>query len=205
MAQQCLWYYTDLPEQVIDILIKELSKNFDNRVADSLLVGDKYNKDVRNSRNCWIPSNHWIGGFLWHYISRANRENFLYDITNIDQESIQYTRYEEGEYYGWHIDSGLSTHYQPLSKDDDKSKSIDFTYTNIESVRKLSFAVQLSDPDDYEGGNVQFMNEKQQSYFAPRTKGTIMLFDSRTPHRVLKVTKGVRKSLVGWCVGPRWK
>ena len=25
---------------------------------------------------------------------------------------------------------------------------------NIELVRKLSFSVQLSDPDDYEGGNV---------------------------------------------------
>ena len=26
---------------------------------------------------------------------------------------------------------------------------------NIELVRKLSFSIQLSDPDDYEGGNVQ--------------------------------------------------
>ncbi|NBU78239.1 MAG: 2OG-Fe(II) oxygenase, partial [Sphingomonadaceae bacterium] len=28
---------------------------------------------------------------------------------------------------------------------------------------------------------------------------------SRTMHRVLKVTKGTRKSLVGWTVGKRWK
>jgi PKHD-type hydroxylase len=32
-----------------------------------------------------------------------------------------------------------------------------------------------------------------------------MLFDSRTPHRVRKVRSGLRKSLVGWVVGPRWK
>ena len=31
----------------------------------------------------------------------------------------------------------------------------DFVNENIEMVRKLSFAMQLSDPDDYEGGNVQ--------------------------------------------------
>ena len=39
--------------------------------------------------------------------------------------------------------------------------------------------------------------------FAPRKRGTVVLFDSRTQHRVLKVTKGTRKSIVGWVVGPR--
>ena len=33
----------------------------------------------------------------------------------------------------------------------------------------------------------------------------MVLFDSRTQHRVLPVKKGVRKSIVGWTVGPRWK
>jgi predicted 2-oxoglutarate/Fe(II)-dependent dioxygenase YbiX len=64
---------------------------------------------------------------------------------------------------------------------------------NIELVRKLSFSLQLSDPDDYEGGNVQLLDEAGQSYIAPRKRGTIVLFDSRTQHRVLKVTKGTRK------------
>ena len=49
------------------------------------------------------------------------------------------------------------------------------------------------------------MDEAGNSYIAPRQKGSIMLFDSRTPHRVHKVTRGVRKSIVGWVVGPRWK
>ena len=53
--------------------------------------------------------------------------------------------------------------------------------------------------------SVQFMDESGKSYFAPRQRGAIVLFDSRTQHRVLKVTKGVRRSLVGWVVGPRWK
>ena len=81
----------------------------------------------------------------------------------------------------------------------------DFMNEKLEMVRKLSFAMQLSDPDDYEGGNVQLLDEAGNSYIAPRKKGAIMLFDSRTQHRVLKVTKGVRKSIVGWTVGPRWK
>jgi PKHD-type hydroxylase len=49
------------------------------------------------------------------------------------------------------------------------------------------------------------LDETGKSYFAPRQKGTIILFDSRTQHRVQKVTKGVRKSLVGWVVGPRFR
>ena len=76
---------------------------------------------------------------------------------------------------------------------------------NVELVRKLSFVLQLSDPDDYEGGNTQLIDEGGSTYFLPRKKGTMALFDSRTQHRVLKVTKGMRKSLVGWTVGPRWK
>ena len=54
-------------------------------------------------------------------------------------------------------------------------------------------------------GNVQLLDESGNSYIVPRKKGCIVLFDSRTMHRVQKVTKGTRKSIVGWTVGPRWK
>jgi predicted GIY-YIG superfamily endonuclease len=48
-------------------------------------------------------------------------------------------------------------------------------------------------------------DENGKSYFAPKKKGVLIVFDSRAPHRVRKVTKGVRKSIVGWSVGPRWR
>ena len=70
---------------------------------------------------------------------------------------------------------------------------------------KKSMTVNLSREDDYEGGNMQCMDESGKSYFTPRKRGCMVLFDSRTQHRVLKVRKGVRKSIVGWVVGPRWK
>ena len=208
MAYQSTWYYTDLPEKVVDLIAEDLTENFDPQMADSKLHGDALNKDKRNSQNALIPTNHWVGGFIWHYIMRANRENFLYDLKCIDGESMQYTRYEQGQYYGWHNDSGLSTHYKPVSignRVTGESTMQDFVNENCEMVRKLSFAMQLSDPDDYEGGNVQLLAEDGHSYIVPRKKGCIVLFDSRTQHRVLKVTKGIRKSIVGWTVGPRWK
>ena len=208
MALQSVWYFTDIPEKIVDIIEEDLTENFDGQMADSKLGGDILNKDKRNSQNAWIPTNHWVGGFMWHYIERANRENFLYDLRCIDGESMQYTRYEQGQYYGWHNDSGLSTHYKPVSignRVTGESTMQDFVNENCEMVRKLSFAMQLSDPDDYEGGNVQLLAEDGHSYIVPRKKGCIVLFDSRTQHRVHKVTKGTRKSIVGWTVGPRWK
>ena len=206
MAYQSIWYFTDLPEDVVEIVEKDLTEKFDDQMGDSRLMGDSLNKEKRNSQNAWVPSQHWLGGFLWHYIERANRENFLYNLRCIDGESMQYTRYGEGQFYGWHNDAGLAGQYKPVSFGN-RSEGIaqDYLNENVEMVRKLSFVLQLSDPDAYEGGNLQLLDEAGKSYFAPRKRGTVVLFDSRTMHRVTKVKSGLRKSIVGWTVGPRWK
>lgn len=206
MAYQSIWYYTDLPEDVVDIIERDLTEKFEEQMADSKLHGDALNKEKRNSKNAWIPTHHWVGGFVWHYIQRANRENFLYDLYCIDGESMQFTKYGVGEFYRWHSDSDISLCYKPSAIGNNQNNLInDYVNKETEMVRKLSFVLQLSDPDDYEGGNLQLLDEHGQSYIAPRKRGTMILFDSRTQHRVLKVTKGTRKSLVGWTVGPRWK
>ncbi len=106
-------------------------------------------------------------------------------------ENLQYTIYREstetkGDFYTWHTDAG------------------DTLYDNG-IITSPSCTRIMSDPDDYEGGNLQLLDESGTSYIAPRQRGTMILFDSRTQHRVLKVTKGCRKSLVGWTIGPRWK
>ena len=206
MAFQSVWHYSDLPKEVVDIIEKDLSVKFDQEMGDSRLMGDALNKDKRNSQNAWVPTHHWLGGFMWHYIQRANRENFLYDLRCIDGESMQYTQYGVGQFYGWHNDAGIASAYKPQSVGNrQEGLANDFVNENIELVRKLSFVLQLSDADDYEGGNLQLLDEAGKSYFAPRKRGTVILFDSRTMHRVLPVKSGLRKSIVGWTVGPRWK
>lgn len=211
MAYQSIWYFTDIPQDITLIMERDLSKQFDNNLEDSRVGSGVYgsvDKQKRNTKNSWIPTSHWVSGFLWHYVQKANRDNFLYDLTNIDGESLQYTVYGEGQYYNWHNDSGLAEHYKPISSrkcGHDEDTVLDFVNTNCERVRKLSFSFLLSDPDEYVGGNLQFLDEFGRTYFAPRKRGTIVLFDSRTQHRVLPVKKGVRKSIVGWVIGPRWK
>ena len=101
---------------------------------------------------------------------------------------MQYTQYDVGQFYSWYNDAGIAGAYKPLTVGN-RSDGLaqDFVNENIELVRKLSFVLQLSDPDDYEGGNLQLLDEGGATYFAPRKRGTVILFDSRTQHRVLPV------------------
>lgn len=207
MAHQTVWYFSGLPQKVIESLEEDL-RVYDSQIQESILSGNVINKNVRNSKNAWIPTSHWIAGFAWHYVERANRENFLYDIDCIDGESMQYTHYDPGQYYTWHTDADLSSAHKPVGFEGRTWEcSEDYLNKKCEKIRKLSFIIQLSDPEDYDGGNVQFMSlmDKKKTYFLPREKGTIAIFDSRAEHRVLEVTRGLRKSIVGWVIGPRWR
>lgn len=207
MACQSVWYFTNLPEKIINILEEDLIEHFDSNLQESKLSGDIINKSKRDSKNAWVPSDHWITGFLWHYVMKANRENFNYELTNLDCESVQYTHYNVGQYYKWHNDAGLQQ-LQTFGKTDTvdlQKNASDFVTKNSEMLRKLSFVLQLSSADDYEGGNLQLMDDSGETYFAPRARGCMILFDSRALHRVTKVKSGYRKSLVGWVAGPRWK
>lgn len=211
MAFQSIWYFTDLNPKIVDIIEEDISQGFDSQLVDSRVGEGSYgtvDKEKRNAQNAWIPTYHWLGGFIWHYVQRANRENFRYDLSNVDGEALQYTVYNEGNYYGWHNDQGLQTTYKPISTPSSETVQEDiedYVRVNCERVRKLSFSLLLSDPETYDGGNLQLLDEGGSSYIAPRKRGTIILFDSRTQHRVQKVTRGVRKSIVGWVVGPRFR
>ena len=88
MAFQSIWYFTDLPQDTINTLEKELCK-YDSKLGESRLHGDVLDKGKRKSTNGWISSDSWIAGFLWHYVQKANRNNFLYDLTHIDGENMQ--------------------------------------------------------------------------------------------------------------------
>jgi predicted 2-oxoglutarate/Fe(II)-dependent dioxygenase YbiX len=197
MAFQSFWYQTKLPTEIVDIIEKDISV-YDSSKTQSLLIGDKINESKRNSENTWIPTSYWLGGFMWHYIQRANRENFLYDLTAIDNESMQYTFYDVGQFYDWHTDSSLAIYKKPENFDQALTPSPEY-------IRKLSVILQLSNEEDYQGGNIELMSDEGEVYTAPKEKGTFIVFDSRTKHRVTEITGGLRKSVVAWVVGPRWK
>jgi len=73
----------------------------------------------------------------------------------------------------------------------------------IQNQRKISVTVQLSAPDEYEGGDLQFNIGRQIT--APRVQGAAVIFPSFYLHRVTPVTKGVRKSFVLWVGGEPYR
>ena len=209
MAHLVYYTFSEIPSEMVDILVKDLKK-YDESIEDSVVrdkVGNPESaKSIRKSSNAWIDGSNWVGGFVWHYIMKANRENFMYNIEDIDSGHMQYTEYQEGEYYDWHVDDDIDRclfNDKLLTSADNHGENL--AVLNGERIRKLSFTIQLSDPEDYEGGELEFKGNDDEPFFPPNKKGTIIIFDSRTRHRVCKVKSGVRRSLVGWVVGPRWK
>lgn len=126
-----------------------------------------------------------VTGWVFHRIAgvigEVNARFFGFDLYTMEQ-GLQFTRYQApGEHYEWHIDRGMNT-----------------------GVRKLSLSLQLSDPNDYEGGDLE-MWFGGEPIKASRDRGMITLFPSYALHRVTPVTKGVRYSLVCWVSGPPFK
>jgi predicted 2-oxoglutarate/Fe(II)-dependent dioxygenase YbiX len=182
MANEAIWYNTTLPLDVIDSFLKD--KRIEQKLEPSTLNGDVLSDTViRDSKSSWVDSNHWIAGFCYHFILKANEENFKYNINSFGDRFIQYTSYEKGHHYKWHTDSRFGD----------------------PTPRKLSLSLQLSNPEDYTGGQLEFITDNDHRFMAPKSRGSIIVFDSRVKHRVRKVTSGCRKSIVGWVEGPAWQ
>lgn len=100
---------------------------------------------------------------------------YHFDVSSIEPlQYAEYHSYDNGG-YDWHMDIG----------------------TGAANCRKLSISVQLSDPSDYDGGDLEFWG----TGVADRDQGKLIAFPSYLLHRVAPVTRGVRRSLVAWAIG----
>lgn len=156
----------------------------DKTIKATLSGDDTYNDELRRSSVMFIDNtkaNEWIYNKLAGLAINCNNERYWFDLLGFHQ-NLQLTRYSEGDFFDWHLDFGAGEI----------------------SDRKLSMTIQLSDPDDYEGGDLQFMIN-QNVVTAPRKKGTIVIFPSFINHRVTPITKGTRQSIVGWIAGPPFR
>lgn len=143
-------------------------------------------RSVRSSQIRRISSageHKWIFERLAYAIEQTNPKVFGLDLDYI--EEIQLTEYDAAYsgFYGQHMDAAYG------------SVSI--------AQRKLSISVQLSAPDEYEGGDlILYPNGIHRPDTAPRDLGAVILFRSHIVHEVLPVTSGKRYSLVAWVRGP---
>lgn len=177
-----------------DLELKEIIRSGEAEMISAAAIVNSNNSVVtpeyRSTSISWIPSskeeNSWLFRKLTDYIVSINKQLFEFDLRTI--ENLQYSIYNEGDFYKEHDDITDTT----------------------SSVRKLSFSLQLVDQSEYDGGDLLLkvgLNTEEAEVFLNkiRVRGTLIFFPSFTSHEVLKVTRGTRKSLVGWVTGPKFK
>lgn len=184
-----LFVYDDFclsPEECDKVIEIGLDTKITDHENPAVSKGEGWAVDisVRKGSIGWIrsvPETEWLFRKMTDNINAVNNRFFNYDLLNI--ENFQFTIYNDtSDFYGAHIDM----------------------MHRCNATRKLSFSVQLSDPETYEGGDLVFyFNKNGESMGKQRGKG--IFFPSWTLHEVKPVTKGTRYALVGWVNGPRFR
>lgn len=123
----------------------------------------------------------WVYRKVTDIVLNLNSRFFQFDLFGIN-EAFQFTNYiAPAGKYGKHIDRSI----------------------NI-PVRKLSISIQLSNPEEYEGGELKIF-DRDEGIVMSKEQGTLIMFPSYTLHEVTPVTKGERNSLVTWVTGKQFK
>ena len=184
------WFWeSTIPPFICDEIIHAYKTQ--RKFSQGVILKDTIDQALRKS-DVIFSDEHWINAMLYGYVNSANYSNFNYELSNFDKEPFQFTRYRKGEYYHLHRDfcPAVNSEYH---------------------TRKLSATLQLSDSDDYEGGDLLIamhaydddFTDRDKQHTMNRCKGSIIVFDSRVPHQVTPVTKGIRYSLVKWVHGDK--
>lgn len=176
------WWEGAFTDQELNWL-QQLARNAKSSAAVGAGEG-QLNSQIRRSQVSWLEiseNNRWVFDKLANVASTLNAQYFRFDLTGFG-EPLQLTHYDQSEHgmYGWHQDY------------------------NAKISRKLSMVLQLSDPSEYEGGNLQMMTNGAPENVR-KQRGLVVAFPSYVLHQVTPITQGNRQSLVAWISGPAFK
>jgi PKHD-type hydroxylase len=178
----------------LDIISINKSVLFNNEQCDNILkntidelwlptkvVGDK---DLHIAHRQKLRGD--IAGFpfmeIRHVTKQAN--TFIYDfdlLGIIDQDFPQIYRYSKDNYYNWHTDINV-----------------------MSPSRKITFIINLSNKDSYEGGEIEFLNIDTSEYNVSE-QGYCLIFPSYIPYRINEVKSGNKFIIVGHIHGALFK
>ena len=180
-----VWWENGFTEQELNWLQGQAQKADQRAQVGGDPQGEELAK-VRRSQVSWLnktPDTAWVFEKLGHIASALNAQYYRFDLTGFG-EHIQLTNYDQSEHgmYGWHVDYG----------------------GKVSPSRKLSLVLQLTDPSQYEGGNLQVMTGGEPQTVR-KQRGLVAAFPSYVLHQVTPVTSGNRQSLVAWISGPAFK
>ena len=183
--QDYYWFQNAFSEEELTRLY-DLLESLQYQDATTIGNQDEKISEVRSSKIKWIPQTNnwqWLYQKLFNMIEEANGTLWNFDLFGTN-EFIQYTEYLASDqgHYDWHQDIGPGG----------------------PSLRKVSLVVQLTEAEEYEGGDLQIW-PGGNIWTVPKGKGNVAIFPSYMMHRVTSMTSGVRKSLVLWAGGQHYK
>ena len=153
------------------------------RVTEEWYLFDQPDNRLRPDKcnNDWK----WLQDKIHQVVKIVNQGVFHFDIDGADDE-LKLIKYHQGGFYGWHTDFNAGTC----------------------SVRKLVGILQLTDPSEYEGGDVQFgIQEKdtKEWYSMNKLKGSLTFFPAFLCHNVVPISKGKRYVIQELFIGDHFK
>lgn len=159
----------------------------ESKIPQPATVDDnKVIESIRRSNTSWLSLQDipWLYDRLAWIAAKLNGQYYSFDLEGFN-EDLQYTVYDSAVKgnYDWHCDAG----------------------SDMNVVRKLSMVLFLTDPAEYEGGELQLQIGGGEPITMDKTKGMLHCFPSYMLHRVTPTTKGIRKSLVVWLTGPSFR
>jgi PKHD-type hydroxylase len=177
-----------LSEELCDAIVLESDKLLFGEGVTGYGGNSSFNIDVRNTNVSFFDRFHWVEGICLNYATCANiNAGWNFDLAY--PQNVQYAKYFPDQHYTPHTDDNCGP--------------------NQNEMRKLSVAIQLSDPNDYEGGDFVIQSAQNNGEFDLisdfRKRGSVIVFPSVMTHGIMPVTRGVRHSVVCWVVGPKFR
>jgi PKHD-type hydroxylase len=145
---------------------------------------NNYAQDIRRNTNCFYHETTPLAHIMYGFMEDANKYA-EWDFKIGRRESVQISKYDSKDKgcYDWHLDT--------------------FAPDNIGYQRKLTGVLLLSDPNEFEGGQLRIGRENTNPTL--QHKGSLVVFPSYMEHKVEEVTKGTRYSVVAWAWGNAFK
>lgn len=173
-------------EELKKIQLNSENKNLSESNTSGIGPKNTKNTKIRKSdiRYLWSEKeeNSWIFERIGKIINDTNNNWFGYKLDYL--ENLQYTVYKSNQkqFYKSHVDTIFNN------------------FSN--TTRKLSFSLLLN--DNFNGGDLNLFYSSNPITVEKKI-GRIYFFPSYTLHEVTPVTRGTRKSLVGWVRGPHFQ
>ena len=185
-------YESFLSDEECDTLL-EIGLSHPPQKATTFRTGEEGSDDDENhghrkTQIRWVPFDATITEDILEKIAKLaiDTNNQYFKVIMDHMPPLQFTEYlEPGHHYDFHHDIDWN-------RQDGKN-------------RKLSMIIQLTDPEDYQGGDFLFRHHASPDETAVKQRGTIVFFLPYREHAVTPITEGTRRSFVGWFEGPNWR